>query len=156
MGKLSSIEEIESRTKDAQLQANVQQREAAVGTARDSGSSSSSPGKAGSAQEPAGSSAPHAAKPEAAKPASEHSGETASASGAPARKRNAVCAQRANRSSGASVKTDMRTTAQDEADFHGLDESSPLGVGHKTLIGLAVVVFVFVVIYVLNYWMHFF
>lgn len=48
-----------------------------------------------------------------------------------------------------------RMTAQQEADFHGVDASKPMGIGHKFLIILAVLVTIAALLYIVNSWVHF-
>ena len=59
----------------------------------------------------------------------------------------------ARRQPGASFEEDM--TASEEEAFHGLDSSQPMGVGHKVLIILAVIVVAVAVLYIVNSWIHF-
>lgn len=46
-------------------------------------------------------------------------------------------------------------TAQQEADFHGIDTNKPMSVGHRFLIILAVLVTVAAILYIVNSWVHF-
>lgn len=48
-----------------------------------------------------------------------------------------------------------KTTAQQEAEFHGIDTSKPMGVGHRFLIILAVLVTIAAILYIVNSWVHF-
>lgn len=46
-------------------------------------------------------------------------------------------------------------TSEQEEEFHGLEDSQPLGAGHKTLIILAVIVVIVAILYIVNSWIHF-
>lgn len=46
-------------------------------------------------------------------------------------------------------------TSVEEEEFHGLDSTQPMGVGHKTLIILASVVVAVTILYIVNSWTHF-
>lgn len=46
-------------------------------------------------------------------------------------------------------------TAQQEADFHGIDTSKPMGIGHRFLVILAVLVTIAAILYIVNSWVHF-
>lgn len=50
---------------------------------------------------------------------------------------------------------DHMTEAQREEEFHGLDSSQPMGIGHKVLIVLASAVVIIAILYIVNSWIHF-
>ncbi len=49
----------------------------------------------------------------------------------------------------------INMTAQQEADFHGVDADKPMGAGHRFLIILAVLVTIAAILYIVNSWVHF-
>lgn len=49
----------------------------------------------------------------------------------------------------------VNMTAADEIDFHGLNSNERVGAGHGVLIGIAVVLSIAAILYVLNYWFNF-
>lgn len=51
--------------------------------------------------------------------------------------------------------TQGNMTAQQEADFHGIETGKPMGVGHRFLIILAVLVTIAAILYIVNSWVHF-
>ena len=48
-----------------------------------------------------------------------------------------------------------KTQSQLEEDFHGIDVGTPMGVGQKFLIILAVLVTLAALLYIVNSWLHF-
>ena len=50
---------------------------------------------------------------------------------------------------------EIESSAARDAEFHGLDEARPVGIGHRFLIILAVLVSIAAILYIVNSWVHF-
>lgn len=83
----------------------------------------------------------------------ERAARAAEADPAPRENQTSAAAQPTSVSDPASDQGDM--TAEQEEEFHGLDTTPPMGVGHKALIVIAVVVVIVAILYIVNSWIHF-